>query len=490
MKVIRVSHYDVRSIGHGGYHRAYQVQHDLESAVGAENVIRFDDPWIYYPSPPKNWLAAAWQTQQKKFARYTENPANIVTRTEFSVRQFSFPRLLAAYEQLASTIDQPTICVIEHPGFSNIITINNRYGIATISCTQNLEALDLSFSENTHRSGMYSKFIDLANELGVFTQCAERLFISKVETGLVSGLGVPALYYPYLPAGDIRDRLDGVRHERLKGNIELGLFLIMGTAGHDTTRASFEWFVQNAQAHGLPTGTKVVVVGLGTDKLLPPGVAIPGLEFKGWVEQNELDQLLATVQGVLIPQQHGFGALTRLPELAYAGVPVVTSKHATLAINMPPNVSDVDDVWEAWYAGINQLKDNNTNCCHKDYLAWESKQSRTLEAVVKKALGLAIPSTADPVFGLMNTSPSNAVSSIHTEENLMTDTSVEQDDEVANLRKRIARLEAEKQNGLSDYVLARRTLIEVSNSRAYRLLKRLGRWKWLENVILQLPARQ
>ena len=134
---------------------------------------------------------------------------------------------------------------------------------------------------------MYSKFIDLANELGIFTQCTERLFISKVETGLVNGLGVTARYYPYLPVGDIRARLDLVQYERLKGNIEPGLFLIMGTAGHDTTRASFEWFVQNAQAHGLPTGVKIVVVGLDTEKLLPPGVVIPGLECRGWVEQNE-----------------------------------------------------------------------------------------------------------------------------------------------------------------------------------------------------------
>ena len=196
------------------------------------------------------------------------------------------------------------------------------------------------------------------------------------------------------------------------------------------------------------------------------------------------------MQGVLIPQQRGFGALTRLPELAYAGVPVVTSKHATLAIDVPPNVSDVDDVWEAWCAGINQLKANSTSRCHEDYLAWESKQSRTLESVVKKALGLHIPSTAEPVFGLTNTSPGNSVSDIHTEEDSMTNKYVEQDAEVANMRRRIAQLEAEKQSVLSDYALARRTLIEISNSRAYHLLKRLGRWKWLESIINQLPDRR
>jgi hypothetical protein len=317
------------------------------------------------------------------------------------------------------------------------------------------------------------------------------LFISKVETGLVNGLGVTARYYPYLPVGDIRARLDWVQQERLKGNIEPGLFLIMGTAGHDTTRASFEWFVQNVQAHGLPTGAKIVVVGLGTEKLLPPGVSIPGLEFRGWVEQDQLDQLLSTVQGVLIPQQRGFGALTRLPELAYAGVPVVTSKHATLAIEVPPNVSDVDDVWEAWCTGIEQLKANRTICCHEDYLAWESGQSRTLESVVKKALGLHILGTAEPVFGPGDTSQGNSVSSVHNnEEDSMTNKSDVHNDEVVNMRRRIAQLEAEKQSVLSDYALARRTLIEISNSRAAHLLKHLGRWKWLESIINQLPERR
>ena len=40
----------------------------------------------------------------------------------------------------------------------------------------------------------------------------------------------------------------------------------------------------------------------------------------------------------ILPQREGFGALTRSPELAAAGIPVVTSEHASLAAGQVPGV--------------------------------------------------------------------------------------------------------------------------------------------------------
>jgi hypothetical protein len=385
MKAIHVSHYNVRPVGHGGYHRTYQIQHDLELAVGKDNVVTIDNPRLQESRSPLVRVARKIRRALILSTVYAENPHKLLAKTYFTKKLFSFPDLLAHYERVVKDIAKPAVCVIQHPGFADLVQINLRHGIPTISCTQNLEAFDTSVLYR-RKWGMYAKVIDFANEFGVFAQCAERLFISKVEAGLISGLGLPSYYYPYLPVRVIRKRLEWIRQERSKGHIAPGLFLMLGTAGHDTTKESFAWFVQNAQVYGLPSGVKVVVGGLQTDELLPPGSSVSGLELKGWLEQEDLDQLLVRAKAVLAPQRFGFGALTRLPELSCAGIPVVVSRHATYAIDPTPGLEIVNDDWDAWYAKMEQLAKNNVYLSEDDYYAWEQGQPRTLEAVVKKLL--------------------------------------------------------------------------------------------------------
>lgn len=384
MKAIFVSRYDVRPVGHGGYHRTYQIQHDLELAVGKNNVVTIGNPWMRYEH--LNPLVRVVRLSLRALAPYVENPYKLLARTYCTTKLYSFPDLLAYYEEVVRDIAKPAVCIIDHPGFADLVSINLRHGIPTISCTQNLEAFDTSVLYHRRKWGMHAKVIDFANEFGVFAQCAERLFISKVEAGLISGLGLPSYYYPYLPVGVIRERLKRIRQERSKGHIEPSLFLMLGTAGHDTTRESFAWFIQNAQAYGLPSGVKVVVGGLQTDELLPPGSSVPGLELKGWLEQDDLDQLLVRAKAVLAPQRFGFGALTRLPELSCAGIPFVVSRHATYAVDSPPGVEIVDDFWDEWYARMEQVARSKSYLPEGDYYAWEEGQTKTLETVVKKLL--------------------------------------------------------------------------------------------------------
>ncbi len=385
MKAIHVSHYNVRPVGHGGYHRTYQIQHDLELTVGKNNVVTIDNPRLRESQSPLIRVARKIRRALILSAVYAENPYKLLAQTYFTRKLFSFPDLLAYYERVVKDIAEPAVCIIEHPGFADLVQINLRHGIPTISCTQNLEAFDTSVLYR-HKWGMYAKVIDFANEFGVFAQCAERLFISKVEAGLISGLGLPSYFYPYLPVGAIRERFERIRLERSKGHIEPGLFLMLGTAAHDTTKESFAWFVQNAQTYGLPSCIKVVVSGLQTDELLPPGTSVPGLELKGWLEQDDLDQLLVRAKAVLAPQRFGFGALTRLPELSCAGIPVVVSRHATYAIDPPPGLEIVNDDWDAWYAEMEQLVRNKARSLEGDYYAWEEGQAKTLQLVVKKLL--------------------------------------------------------------------------------------------------------
>ena len=229
---------------------------------------------------------------------------------------------------------------------------------------------------------MLARTVDFANEFDVLTRCAERLFISHVEAGLIGGLGLSAQYYPYLPVGRIRRRLDRIRGCRAPS--ERGLFLLLGSTAHHTTREGFLWFVKQAQAHGLPEGARVVVVGLQTDTLLPAETDIPGVVFRGWVEQTELDQLMTEARAVLMPQRIGFGALTRLPELSCAGIPSIVSRHPTRSLDLPPGINVVDDDWETWYAAIAHDIESPRKVSAAEYKRWEHAQPRTLRRALDR----------------------------------------------------------------------------------------------------------
>jgi len=387
--VIFVTQFFPSDIGHGGDHRAYQIFHDLGLAVRDDNVKLVSFPqWIreHPPSRPNlNVLAFIAREARRRMAYYRENPARIFANTVYTPKHFSIAEFVDHYRNIIKNLKKPTVCITQHTGFAELIDLNSQYGIPTISCIDNLEAFDTGAFENRNLRHMLPRVVDFANEFNVLAQCAERLFISRVETGLIGGLGLSAQYYPYLPVGPIRKRLNFIRRRRTGGQIERGLFLLLGSAGHHSTRKSFLWFLQQAKIHGLPDGVRVVVVGSKTDTLLSPGVEVPGLEFRGWVQQDDLDQLMTSAQAVLMPQHSGFGALTRFAELSCAGIPCIVSRHPTYAIDLPPGFEVVGDEWVAWYRAMECLVKSNRRII-TGYSRWERNQSRTLEAVTAKLL--------------------------------------------------------------------------------------------------------
>jgi hypothetical protein len=387
---IFVTQFVPRDVGQGGDHRAYQILFDLEKALGKNNVKLISFPQWVQENPPlrpnSNFVTYVAREVKRRFSYYRENPVRILANTVYTPTRFSISEFLAHYQQKMKDIPKPTVCIIEHTGFAELIRLNSQYGIPSVSCIQNLEAFDTASVEDQFPRHMLPRVFDFANEFRVLAQCVERLFISKVETGLIGGLGLSAQYYPYVPVGLIRRRLEYIRRRRAETRIERGLFLLLGSAGHLSTRASFLWFMRQVQIHGLPDGVRIVVAGLKTDALLSPGIQVPGLEFRGWVQQDELDHLLMSTQGILMPQRVGFGALTRFSELSCAGIPGIVSMHPTYAVDLPPGIEVVDDEWGAWYRAMERsIKDDRRIIT--GYRKWERAQPRTLETVVGKMTG-------------------------------------------------------------------------------------------------------
>ncbi len=371
MKAILVCHFEPRPVGHGGHRRAYQICHDLGEAFGAGNVLQADSMWAYYKRPGR----------RQRIAELLDNPLKIHAKTYFSRHLFEFPGFLAHYESLVSGIREPALCFIEHAGFASLLPINARRGLRTVICPQNVESFDTAL--NGHgRVASYARSIDFANELRVLAACDERLLISKVEAGLLGGLGLHGHYYPYRAVGEVRERLLRIRSARARTRQDRGLFLVLGTAAHDSTRQSMAWFTSQASERGLPANARVVVAGQETERLLPEGRKVPNLELRGWVEEDELDRLLIEAAAVCLPQRNGFGAVTRIAELACAGLPLLVSRHASFAIDPPPEACVIDDDWRCWTSAIEQIQRQPAVADAEAYLAWESSQPNPLVSLL------------------------------------------------------------------------------------------------------------
>lgn len=379
MKAVLVGHQAPRAVGHGGHRRAYQVRRDLEDALGPGNVVVADNPWDHYPG--RTWRTLPAQARRTA-SRYLENPLKLIARTRFASGFYSLPAFQSYYEGLLDSVGTPAVAILEHAGFSGLLPVHARRGMRTVACVQNLESFGMS-EDLGGRWTLRAKALDFANELEALARCDHRLFISRVEAGLVCGLGLSGGYYPYLPVGEIKQRLERVREARARADVEPGLLLLLGTVGPVIRRSSFRWFLDQARSRGLPKGVRVVVAGLHTETLLAPGEHMAGVEVRGWLEEDALDAVLARAAAVLVPRQEGFGALTRMPELSCAGVPVLASRSVTFAQDPPPGTTIVDDSWDAWRAAMESAARSGWTTAAADYEAWAASQPRPLAGILK-----------------------------------------------------------------------------------------------------------
>jgi len=398
MNAVFVTRFAPQPVGHGGHHRSYQIFHDLQAALGPEAVQLYTPAGE--PAPANGAVAAApgrsplAPLRQRldlfwHFLRVGGHPyrllAYILDPTFRARRRFGGVSA-EHYRRFLAGRPRPDVCLVDHPYYANLLRVNQDFGLPTVNCTQNLETFDLGELNLADEWSQYAFIADFVSELKWLAACDARLLISKVEAGLIGGLGYPTHYYPYYPVGEIRARQLAIRQQRASTPAEPGLAVMVGSAAHATTRDSFAWFVAEARRHGLPAGVRVVIGGLQTETLLPAGETVPGLELRGWLAQPELDALLTRCAAFLAPQDRGFGALTRLPELACAGIPVLVSEHASLALDLPPGAVPVGRDWSAWQAHLQARAGLVAPPPATDYAAWEARQPNPLRSVVRRLL--------------------------------------------------------------------------------------------------------
>lgn len=394
-----VSYRAASAEGDGGNHRTLQILRDLQAEFGRDQVIHLAlEEWA---SRAESWQAtrrdAVTRLQdvprrmRQRLARMTENPYGLLRREGWS-RTADFgtrgvlPREFCEHYANQVLRKGIRVGVVDHPQFDQIRRLNAQAGVPTIITGHNLESLDvgrLRFASQitTQRVG-----VDFGNELWSLSQFDARLAISRVEEAVLNGVGLSCRYYPYLPHGEVGARLRTIAIERQRHAPQRELFLVMGTAFHAPTRRSMEWFLEHAAREGLPDHARVVVVGSHVAELVPPNQTIPGVTIRGRVSDAELTELLLQVGTALVPQRMGFGALTRIPELACAGVPSLVFRHAGAALDLPPGVRvlDNDDWWTLAESICAAMDEPQPTIDPHAYCAWEASQARPLGATLRQ----------------------------------------------------------------------------------------------------------
>ena len=377
--IIFITRARVTDIGPGGRHRSYQIMHDLLSHFGAAqvhvHVLSLQD-W-------REQTHADAREPRISFSELCLNPLRALIDTGYTQTNSTPHGFAAHYAAYIATLPQPLIAVVDDVRLTRILDINAQRSIPTILCPQNLETLDM-LPAGSGRVRTRAHLLDFAAETDTLRTLAARLMISKTEAGFISSLGMSAGYYPYLPAGQIGARLREIRMQRAvsKRDRDRGLFLMLGSAMHASTRHAFEHLVAQMRTHGLPAAMRIVLAGTGTQHIDITGLR--GVEAHGWIDQAELDRLLVAAQGVLVPQMHGFGAVTRISEMACAGIPTLTGRHAAWAINIPPGVQLVDDSWPTWLRAMEQISTQSPEVTGYD--EWERAQPRPLASEIEHIL--------------------------------------------------------------------------------------------------------
>lgn len=396
-KIIHLQRYTPNPNGSGGQHRLYQIHQNLIELFGSSNIDSLTLGEI------RNYKQNLLNYYLKRFSERFYFLSYFLRR---AIRNRCDPKLLqrdlinrniktsnpfgqikiADYIRYIEINGKPDVCVADYPSFLELTYFNNANGIATIYCPQNIESLTKVTHKVDDNSARVQCALHWLTELEMYNICQERLMISLSEMSFVRGLGLSTYYYPYIPVNDIYSRLISVRQNRTIDSIEPGLFLMVGSIHHRPTNEGFRWLLGNMKEKGIPDGIHIIVGGRGGNSLRDEFKSVKGLEIKDILEQDELNRLMIKACAVLIPQRSGFGAVTRIPETACAGIPAIASEHTKIATELPPGVKVVNDDWHAWLSAMQHFRNYPISNTLIEYKAWEEKQPNPIEEVFERYL--------------------------------------------------------------------------------------------------------
>lgn len=228
----------------------------------------------------------------------------------------------------------PRLLLIDDPVFlAPVVFFAKSKGIPLVAFCHNLETLSREQVEYSCQREMFDYELDL------ISMCDLVVTISKEETFLLRNLGMDPVYLPYFPLKTVADRFGEVRNRR-HGRVKAD-FLLLGTVYNLPTLEGMKRAITEIVHNNIMPDDSLIVAGYGTNQL-SSYVDDPRIVVRGEVTEGELDEILAMIKGCIIYQDNGSGALTKIPELLTAGVPVIVNSHAARSHHNLPGIFEFE----------------------------------------------------------------------------------------------------------------------------------------------------
>ena len=325
--ILHISDFKSDIYGHGGERRTAQIIELLESA-------NFEIKDVTYTK----------STKLTRFERYIYG-INIWAKNNFkSLKDF---RTLGIWGYLYIKYKN----AFKHHSGSNVllwestknhivsyVAKDNQYKI--IAMPHNIESLvrgkdDMSTLKSIVKN-FENEIIHLAKSDAIFC-------ISREEQWLLKLLGINADFLPYYPPKQIVDEFLEIRQARI--NSEKRKFLILGTANNPPTLLGMIEQIKILEKVRKEIEFEVDIVGYGTENLREYCTG-SFINLLGTVSPSQLHFLMKSAIAVLIYQKAGVGALTRIPEMLIAGIPVIANSNACRSAYNYDGIYCYDDDYE------------------------------------------------------------------------------------------------------------------------------------------------
>lgn len=323
-RVLSFSVFDSRFIGHGGEKRTRQIE-EIVSANDEYQLIKCPFKYNYVRPISLKSKIRRIHNLPEVLSSYSTNRQSLSLDylLNESVKYYRQDKFLRAHELLIRNADT-IVWENNFPDFFYLpYILKQRYKRKVIACPHNLESLISLQALNWNGK---SRMHFLNQELEILRLCDQVFTISEEEQWLLNLFGIPAKHLPYYPLGELFDKLITIREKRHAGE-KKEYFLIIGSASNPPTKIGMTSLLRYiARLDSASSGSlHFKVAGYGTEQLAKEFNAT-NIEILGFIEEQILNNLMQNCKAMIVNQQYSTGALTRIPEMLVAGIPVISNE--------------------------------------------------------------------------------------------------------------------------------------------------------------------
>lgn len=231
----------------------------------------------------------------------------------------------AIYERAMTAHPGHKLLLLEEPNHFIAYYAAKDQGYKILSVPHNLETFVVGYTDFLTGKGLPHC---LEAEIEHLSMSDAVFCISREEQWLLKLRGISADFLPYYPPTHEVEKLCSIRNARAELQSQKTRFLIIGALSNPATyQGLIEQLAWLAAVYS-ETAFEVDVVGYGTETLNSPALECPAFIVHGTVPSEKLHHLMTHAKAILLHQSTGVGALTRIPEMLVAGLPIIANSHA------------------------------------------------------------------------------------------------------------------------------------------------------------------